>query len=214
MSERLTLDLVLLVPGADEDAALGTLLSERRKSLRIRPIRFKILRHPLRDPGCFRTSPELLRPYQRTAAYALVIFDREGSGREGDAADRVARDLRDRLAATGWGDRAAVVVIDPELETWVWTDSPALDKTLGWEGRSPRLRAWLSEAGLWPEDSAKPPRPKEALQRVLLETRRRSTSVLFQDLARTLSLERCQDPAFQGLRHTLRSWFPAGRSAG
>jgi hypothetical protein len=76
------LDLVVVLPGDDEMAGIGALLTKRTESLGIRPPSHKLLKHPNRDPGCFHTSPDVLRPYTRQAAHALVVFDHEGSGQE------------------------------------------------------------------------------------------------------------------------------------
>lgn len=201
------LDLVILVSGADEREVLDELLSARRPSLRIRPIRFRIVKHPRRDPGCFQEAPQLLQPFQAQATHALVILDHEGSGQENRAADEVVADLRDRLARSGWGDRAEVLLLQPELEVWIWSDSPWVDRVLGWEGREPSLRQWLLRQGLWQASAAKPPRPKESLQAALRESTMRRSAAIYRELAAKVSLDRCSDTSFVRLQVILRNWF-------
>jgi hypothetical protein len=204
------LDLVVLVPGKDDRETLDGLLSKRHESLGIRSIRYQILVHPRRDPGCFHEAPDILQVFQRRARRALVILDHEGSGQEKRALREVAADLKRRLAASGWGDRAAAIIIAPELETWVWSDSPHVDRTLGWGGRAPRLRDWLAAQGLWPANCQKPPRPKESFQAALREAKIRLSSAIFRELAERVGLKDCQDQTFQQFRDLMQDWFPAG----
>jgi len=203
------LDLVVLVPGKDDQEALDGLLSTRRQSLGTRPISFEILVHPRRDPGCFHEAPDVLQPYMRRAAHAMAMFDLEGSGQESRTVPEVEADLRGRLDRAGWGGRAAVVVIDPELEAWVWSDSPHVDAVLGWAGRIPSMRQWLASENLWTAGNPKPAWPKDAFRAALRETSIQISSALFRELAEQVGLDRCQDPAFARMRSLLASWFPA-----
>lgn len=202
------LDLVVLVPGADERETLDELLSHRQASLGIRSISHRLVKHLQRDSGCFHTGPQILQPFQRIAHHALVVFDHEGSGQEARSAQQVTDDVERRLSLSGWGDRAAAVVIEPELEVWVWSDSPEVDRVLGWRDPSRRLRPWLAEQGLWSAEVAKPRRPKESLERALHTVRVRRSAAIYRQIARRVGLERCQDPAFLRLRNVLHGWFP------
>jgi hypothetical protein len=202
-----TFDLVALVPGADEKATLEALLSHRQASLGIRQLRCRVLKHHRRDPGCFHEAPDVLRGYARLASHALVLLDREGSGQEHLGREEIAADLRHRLTINGWNDRAAAIVVDPELEVWVWSDSPWVENVLGWKQSGSRIRQWLIDRG-WPADRPKPTRPKECLEAVLRQTTRRFSSSIFGELAQSVGLEDCTDPAFVDLRSVLRAWFP------
>jgi hypothetical protein len=204
------LDLVILVPGKDERETFDALLSSRRASLRIASIAYEIRVHPRRDAGCFLEAADVLQLYIRRARHALVVLDHEGSGRESDSADDVARDLHKRLADSGWGQRAEVLVLEPELENWVWSDSPHVDRVAGWEGQNPSLRDWLRSEGNWPRGASKPLRPKECFEKALEKVRTPRSSSLYRQLAEKVSLERCTDPAFLRFRELLARWFPAG----
>ncbi len=61
---------------------------------------------------------------------ALVVLDYEGSGQEGRPPDDVRNDLKRRLETSGWADRTEVLVLCPELENWVWSDSPEIDQAI------------------------------------------------------------------------------------
>lgn len=210
MSALPRFDLVILVPGKDDREALDGLLSSRQPSLGIRPVSFETLVHPRHDPGCFHEAPDVLQPYQRHTARALIMFDYEGSGQEPRPAEEVRVDLSDRLRRSGWDDRAAVIVIEPEIEAWVWSDSPEVDAVLGRRGRIPSMREWLAAQGLWTTGNPKPAWPKDAMLAALREVRVQKSSALFRQLAEKVGLERCQDAAFAQLRNLLVSWFPAG----
>jgi hypothetical protein len=112
------------------------------------------------------------------------------------------------LFRSGWQNRVHVQVIEPELEVWVWSDSPQVDVSLGWGRHSTNLRTWLSNKGFWPNENRKPPRPKECLLEALREVRVRRSAAIYRQLAESVSLERCQDPTFNELKEILKSWFP------
>lgn len=93
-----------------------------------------------------------------------VVFDFHGSGRERSDPLALEQDVVQRLEASGWAGRAGVVVLDPELEAWVRSDSPQVDDALGWAGKRPHLRSWLRARGALPDGGGKPDRPKEAME--------------------------------------------------
>lgn len=136
-------------------------------------------------------------------------MDREGCGREAAGREQLEKEIEFRLDDSGWEDRAAAVVIDPELEIWVWSDSPHVDAIIGWEGRDPPLRTWLKDREFLREDQIKPLRPKEALEGALRVSRTPRSSSIYLKLAQKVSLERCIDPSFVKLKIILQEWFRA-----
>jgi len=208
MTPAFGIELVALVPGKDDREALMGLVNARQASLGIRTILAEVLVHPRRDPGCFREAPALLQPYQRRAEHALVLFDREGCGQEARSTAELEADLETRLSQSGWSGRARVIVLDPELEIWVWGDSPHLDAVIGWQGRSPSLRRWLADSGHWQAGQFKPLRPKETLDAALRKAGVRRSSSIFRQLAERVGLERCRDAKFLQLKQLLAAWFP------
>ena len=202
-------DLIVLVPCSNMEHALLGLLS-RGESLAIRPVTYRILKHPQRDPGCRLRGVDLLRQFAGKYRHALVLLDREGSGEETLSRSALEDEIEGRLRESGWGDQAAAVVLEPELEVWVWSDSPEVDRILGWQGRDPPLRTWLVRQGLLAEGQPKPARPKDAFERALYQVRKPPSSAVFRQLAETVSLRRCEDPAFLKLRDVLRRWFGQG----
>lgn len=200
-------DLIVLVADQDMKAALEALLA-RSESLGIRPIQFEVRPHPRHDAGCRTQSAEFLRPFINKFAHALVLFDHEGSGAEQTAVSELEDEIRNGLSQTGWNGRAHVIVLEPELEAWVWSDSPLLDDCCGWSGQSRALREWVADQ-FQIQDNGKPARPKEAFHAVLRMTKKIPSSSLFRVLASKVGLRRCQDRALLQLKTTLADWFPA-----
>jgi hypothetical protein len=198
-------DVVFLVSDDQMKFAVEGLLS-RGLALGFQNISFDIYVHPNKDPGCLLRAHDFLRAFHRQYRCALVMFDREGCGREG-AAEDLEREVEQRLSAAGWGDRAAVVVIDPELEIWVWSDSQQVDDALGWTGHKPPLKQWLRDESHIIGNAMKPHRPKEALEKALRLARKARSSAIFLELAKHVSVRRCQDRAFLKFKGILQRWF-------
>lgn len=202
----MNLDLVALAADKSIEETLRGLL-ERPQAVGIRPTRYEVIRHPEKDPGCFHNPEEYLHPYVHDSRHALVVLDQRWEGVPNESAEDLAVRVEERLRDV-WNDRAGVVVIDPELEVWVWSDSPHVDDVLGWRGRTPSLRDWLQEHGLWDQDQPKPPDPKAAYEAALQEVQLQKSSSNFRSLAERVGLGRCADRSFRRLLEILRDWFP------
>ncbi|HIE01121.1 MAG TPA: hypothetical protein EYP59_12680 [Thiotrichaceae bacterium] len=109
-------DLVILVADKNMEYAVKGLLS-RPEALSIREISFDIFIHPYHDPGCLNEGHYFLQSALNQYRHALILFDREGCGREG--------------------------LTRQELEIWVWSDSPHVAEILGWKNKQPDLKTWL-----------------------------------------------------------------------
>lgn len=201
-------DMVVLTADKNAQFSLKGILA-RHQSLGFRPLSADYVIHPRRDPGVFHDPTSPLTLYAQSHAYALVLMDREGSGREHLSATTIQNQLEQQLALRGWARRSAAIVIDPELDIWVWSDSPHVDSELGWAGCSPTLRDWLAQQGHLMPGNVKPPRPKEALEKALFASKRPRSSSLYLSLATKVGLSNCTDPAFLRLRSVLRQWFPS-----
>ncbi len=207
-AEKYLKNLIIVVADSEMEFVTHSLLEQRHQSLGIQPITFDIKRHIHRDAGCLTDCHNYLREDIRYYHYSMVLFDKEGCGREQYSSTEIEREVEGRLSKNGWNDRCAAIVIDPELEAWVWSDSSEVDKVFGWKDRTPPLREWIkSKTPYWPAENLKPERPKEALQSAMKAVRQPFSSRLFADLAQTVSLERCIDPSFQKFKNILKKWF-------
>ncbi len=171
-------DLILLVADKDMEFSLKGLLS-RFRSLKIRQVAFDLYVHPERDPGCLLRAHDFLRPFASQYERTLVLLDHDGCGQESEERSKLESDLEKRLFDNGWEARAAAIVIAPELENWVWSDSPKVDIALGWEGKAPPLRDWLGEKGLLQAGDVKPADPKRAVEMALWTVSKPKSSAIY-----------------------------------
>lgn len=200
-------DLACLVADRNQAATIQALL-DRPRAMGMRTVTFDVFVHPQRDPGCFQRGHEFLRPLRSAYLNALVLFDQAWEGAPSQDASVLETAVRERLRGAGQEAWADVVVIAPELEVWVWSDSPHVGTALGWGGRRPGVRVWLREKGLWPEEVVKPPDPKRAVEQALFETKVPRSSAVYERIARKVSVNRCRDESFHRLRARLGTWFP------
>jgi len=202
-------DLVILAADKQIEFTMRGILS-RPADLGAREVDHDVYVHDERDPGCRLRSAEFLRPFHRDYAHALVIFDHHGSGGEESSAEALEQEVGAALRRNGWDDRAAAVVLDPELEVWVWSESPAVPRCLGWQGSVRGLRGWLGDKDLWPMDEEKPPDPKRAVEVTLREAGVPRSAAVYRNLAEQVDFGGCRDRAFERLAATVRDWFPTG----
>jgi hypothetical protein len=209
-------DLFVVVPDLDTENTVIALLTKRQDALGI-SLNFDpqdevdLLRWAARDSGCYRDAVDLLRPKLTTHRHALVIFDRHGCGDDDRPRAEIEQTVENRLQQNGWPpENVAVIAIDPEIEAWVWSASPNVAQTLGWQNND-ELKAYLVSKGVWNPNALKPSDPKEALK-LAWRAKKNTNQVglnaaLFAKLARTVGLKSCQDAAFQKLRQSLTRWF-------
>ena len=160
------------------------------------------------DSGTYTTGEELLKPFQKTHRHAVLMLDAEWDGSPG--ADTIRTDLTNRILASGWtADEFKVIVIDPELESWIWQRNQRVATALRFGSVAEMVDAVQAANIDWPNGELKPSSPKAALQAVA--TRRRGigfSSAIHKSITATVSLVKCQDAAFLELRQTLQGWFP------
>jgi hypothetical protein len=181
-------DLVVLVSDKNMEFTIRGLFT-KPQAFSIRSLSHNILIHPERDPGCLLRAHDFLRPSIRQYAHALVMLDRQGCGKDGLDRSALENELEQRLFASGWLGRAAAIVIDPELEAWVWSDSPFVDAALGWQGHTPTLRNWLRDRK-YCEGTSKPSLPKEALHDAIRVVSKPRSSNLYYNLASSVEAGR------------------------
>jgi hypothetical protein len=199
-------DIVLLVADKNIQFALRGALS-RPKALGIRPIKPHFLVHSGRDGGVRTSGHLLLRAELHRYGFAMMLLDHEGSGQEQMSPLELENEL-DRTLRSDWGNRAKVIVIDPEVDIWIWGSDNALRNTLDW--RMPgSIREWLSAQRFEFGPNGKPSRPKEAFEAVIRKLRRPRSSSEYEAITSKVSLRACRDPAFARFRDQLRVWFPA-----
>ena len=84
--------------GQMEFAVKGLLA--RGPALGFPDVSFDIHVHPNKDPGCFLRGHDFLRPFYRQYRHAIIIFDREGSGREPRLREDLEAEVERRLSVS------------------------------------------------------------------------------------------------------------------
>ena len=157
------------------------------------------------DPGLYVRGHELLRPFQRTHQHALVVIDAAWDGSPG--AETIRADMTANVRGTGWPEGSfRVVVIDPELEVWVWQQNQHVARALGFASEQ-SMMANHRVAAAWPAGQNKPSQPKETLEAVLRQQRIPRSSSIYRQITERISVRGCHDLAFQQLREALQTWF-------
>lgn len=198
-------DLIVLVADSQMRAATEKLLA-REHALGIATPSFEIFVHPERDAGVFGKCQDFLRSFQQSFRFALVMFDREGCG-SNEAAKQIQQIVKKRLDESGWIERNQVVVIDPELEIWVWADSPNVSKSLGLSDK--QLQEILAKYER--NENLKPKDPKAAMEDALKKSHLPRSSAIYANLASIVTLRNCRDKSFSDFKSALVKWF--GRSS-
>lgn len=206
--------LFFVVADRDIEAMVTGFLQKERADLRLgcAPFEFDAkldLERAAADKDCglYRRGIEYVRRHRQTHAHVVIMLDADWDGSPGAAA--IDEKLRDDLRKCGYSDDdSEVIVLDPEIEAWMWVDKLEVARELGFESIGD-LRSWLTNAGFELGANQKPLRPKEALLAALQANRKPWSSTRFAAVAAKVSLNTCQDPALLKLRATLQRWFPA-----
>jgi hypothetical protein len=200
-------DLLAIVEGKDDAAVLRAVLI-RPRDLGIRSITFHTEQ---RASGMIARGPELAREQRREFRYVLCLWDHQGSGQEAKPPSRVQGEVQARLNRNTLKGCSKALVIDPELEVWLWQDLAAIAQVLGVEDSA--LQGWLAE---W-RDEQFPTltveevllrQPKEAFEQVIRRAGLKPAAALRERVAAAADLHQwAQESSFRLLRRTLRRWF-------
>lgn len=200
-------DLIILVADKNMEFTIKGLLG-RKESFGIKEVKYDTYVHPERDPGCLLHGHDFFRQYVNQFTHGLIMLDRQGCGKEEKSRLEIETRIEENLSRSGWSDRAAAIVIDPELEIWVWSDSPYVETILGWKDKQHNLKSWLIEKEFLNNGELKPFKPKEAVEKTLSIAKIPRSSSLYFQLAQKVSFENCIDEAFLKLKRKLQEWFP------
>lgn len=201
-------DLVILVADKNMQFALRGALA-RPEALGIRAITHDFRPHPGRDGGARTSGVDVLALERRRFEHALLVFDLEGCGAEpGQSAEDLER-LLDRRLVGLWGAQAKCIVIDPEVDIWLWGADKVLRDVLRWP-LAGNVRNWLQAQGFVFDAHGKPDRPKDAIEALVRFCRLPRSSALYEKITARVSLRRCSDPAFGRLCAALQNWFATG----
>jgi hypothetical protein len=201
------IDLQLLVADKNMEFALKGALA-RPDALGIRKITSEFIVHPTRDGGVRVSGSRLLVTRKRQASHALMLLDYEGSGASESVSE--LEEKLNRKLHEDWMENGRAIVIEPELDIWIWGGNNALHEILHWDARE-NIREWLKSRGFEFNSNEKPFRPKEAFECALRHCKQPRSSSLYEQIAGKISLRRCADDAFRKLVTILQEWFPPNR---
>jgi hypothetical protein len=197
-------DLVVLAADKQIQFALRGAFT-RPQALGIRTISFDFRTHPGRDGGVRTTGASVIAGERNRFHHALMVLDLEGCGDDADDPVALEADLDAQLRSV-WKTRAKTIVVDPEVEVWLWGADAVLREVLGWRRHEP-VRDWLRANGFVLATNDKPARPKEALDAIQRLHREPRSAALYERITSRISLQKCKDPGFLRLRSVLQAWF-------
>ncbi len=216
-------DCVFLVADSHMETVFKTFLGlrHRHEKLGTAPFRFDAERDLLlagNDPAVYRKGHDFLQSYRRTHRYAVLVLDFQFEHQK--KPDEIVAEMTSKMIANGWNaEQIQVVLIQPELEAWLWQDNPNIQEVFfrnlspTEKPKAPALRQWLCDQRLWPMECVKPPDPKTAMMKAAEEFRAGAPMAVFTEVFRRVSVHGCQDAAFHTLRDALKRWFPQAECA-
>ena len=140
-------DLVCVVADKQIKATIEGLL-QRPRALGIRDVEAEVLLHPNHDPGCYDRPTDILHGYRQDAEHALIVLDYAWAGVPAESGPALEALIDEKLREADMADWAVPLVVEPELETWVFSTSPHVSTVLGWKSPS-SIRKTLEEQNLW-----------------------------------------------------------------
>ncbi|WP_098023489.1 hypothetical protein [Streptomyces sp. st115] len=152
----------------------------------------------------------LLQPWRGEYERAIVVMDHAYAGAPPvvEIRKRISEQLED------FWPQYEVVVIEPELENWFWSDhTEVIKKALVWrprKGDERTPRQVLEDAGLWIQGRDKPDDPKGAVEYLhrLKYTGPKNNGIFRRFAEQVPSVRGCTDASFRQLTAALAAWFP------
>ncbi len=200
-------DILILTADKCAELTMKALMNRMPKSENIAEFCFDVITHPKRDPGIANQAVEYVRPYIGDYRFLLVIFDHEGSGMENYPRIDLESHIESELNQNGWQDRNACILLEPELESWLWVNKTHLHRVMEWRNEQD-IYSWLEMNGFNSLPTIrKPERPKEAFESALRFQKIPFSAALYSGLAQQASYKDCVDPSFKKLVSAVRNWF-------
>ena len=192
--------------------------------------------HPEHDPGMYTDPHTVLQAERKSFQYALLILDEAWEG--SPPAAKILSDIEGLVQTRAYWDRPRfeVILIQPELEAWIWQRNPNVAEAFEFSGGDAELWRFLAAQALrldkdkkkhrfipanplaqlspaWSANKPKPENPKGLAEALSHHCQSGPASGIFNEISSTISVKGCKDLAFLRLRDTLRRWFPRRREA-
>jgi hypothetical protein len=204
-------DLLVVLEGSKDRTVMEAVLS-RPDDLGIQAIAFEL---EARSSGVRTKGPDVSRERRREFQFVVCLWDHKGSGREEEPASQAQGEVQNQLNRKTLKGCSKALVIDPEMEIWLWQDRTAIAKVL--EVEEIQIEKWLDD---WQRKQC-PAQivqtlvrqfPKEALEEVIQRVDEKHDSALYGRIAAAANFKLWgREPSFRRLQRTLRRWFPQRR---
>ncbi len=200
-------DLFVVMEGRRDRAVMEAVLN-RPYDLGIQPITYEF---DLRFSAVRTGGPDAGRERRGEFRYVICLWDHQGSGEENKPPSRVQGEVQARLNRNTLKGFSKALVIDPELEIWLWRDRTAIASIL--EVDENRLTEWLNDwrQAQFPKQTVETllqQFPKEALEEVMRRAGEKPDAALYGRITAIANLQRwSKEPSFRRLCSTLRKWF-------
>lgn len=192
--------------------------------------------HPNSDPGVWKDADKdmILSAARNLYEKALIILDAAFEG--APSSDKIVADIEALVEMrAGWSrDRFEVIVIEPELEAWIWQRSVHVVEAFDFPGTHNQLWDLLANRAIaleqrskshrfvdvsdpavaaWPTARSKPENPKGVVEALRAHCQSGPASGIFNEITSRVSVNGCVDTSFHKMREALRRWFPAVEAA-
>lgn len=166
------------------------------------------------DGGVWKHAHANLQLFKDKYRHAVIVLDAAFEPHPGAAVLR--DDISRRMIASGWAnDRFSVIVIQPELEAWLWAPNLNVALAFGYANFD-QLRGALEAEALWNAGEPKPHDLKGARDHAAKHGGKKTGGPIFKNVFGNISrraLDLCTEPGFEALRISVRTWFPSGGGA-
>jgi len=166
------------------------------------------------DGGLWKHAHTNLTPFRALYDHAVIILDADFDPHPG--AKVLCKDIAKGMTSAGWApDSFCVVVIDPELEAWLWAPNQNVALAFGFDSIE-ELRTPLEQENLWEAGKPKPGDLKAARDRAAKLGGKKTGGPLFKGVFGGISsraLGKCVEPGFKTMRKALQTWFPKEATA-
>lgn len=161
------------------------------------------------DGGIWKHAHNNLVPFKDDYRYAVIVLDADFEPHPG--AEKLRDDITKNMLGAGWtADSFCVVVIDKELEAWLWAPNVNVAKAFG-HGDFDQMRAALAQKNLWDEGAPKPNDLKAARDLAAKLGGKKTGGPIFRGVFKGISkraCDLCQENGFIAMRTALKTWFP------
>jgi hypothetical protein len=194
-------DLLVLTPNGRWTAFIEEMLA-RSLHLGIRDIRFSSVTLSLGQEHFLQNCGAALSGLRRSRyEHCLIVIDEDRSD------DEQLENLVSQLEVL-WGLKAAVIVAQPSVESWMLEGHRAFSRIPQLRGID--VRRWFAETGVWPLGTDTPDQPRHALEALFSAFRIEPSNAHYRLIARhfPIRLDQLNSSSLRKLIAQLNRWFP------